>query len=113
RASLESVNRIVGIATTVEGSLITISSGQAKVLVESEGQIEAYVSDMNGTINKGDLLVVSPLKGILMKAPAAGTTNALGIATATLENYEIYDYQDDNETKQTKVGKIKVDLNYI
>lgn len=68
RASLDNQDKIIGVATTVSDSLVTVGSSQAQVFIENEGNVPAYVSDVNGTIKKGDLLTISPLKGILMKA---------------------------------------------
>jgi hypothetical protein len=68
RATPENRDKIVGIATTVSDSLVTIASGTSQAYVESEGTVGAYASDINGAPKRGDLLTISPLKGILMKA---------------------------------------------
>lgn len=109
RATQETADQIVGIVTTIENSLITISSGESKVLVESEGQIEAYISDINGSVEKGDLLVVSPLKGILMRAgDLAGIV--VGIAAEKTEAGEQYEYEKDGQKAITRISKITIDL---
>lgn len=109
RAAQETADQIVGIVTTVDNSLVTVSSGGAKVLVESEGQIEGYVSDINGTVEKGDLLIVSPLKGVLMKSgDLAGVV--VGIAAEKAEVGEQYEYEKDGATSTTRIDKIKIDL---
>lgn len=111
RAAQESDEQIVGIVTTVDDSLVTISSGGAKVLVESEGQVEGYVSDINGSVEKGDLLIVSPLKGILMKAgDLAGTV--VGIAADKTDNATAYEYEKDGQKQTTQISKVIVDLSY-
>lgn len=110
RASQDSSNRVVGIVTTIDSSLVTVSSGRAKVLVESEGQTDTYVSDINGAIKEGDLLVLSPLKGILMKSGDTPAT-VIGIAAETPATSLPYSYKDGDETQETQIAKIKVNLN--
>ncbi len=110
RASQESSNRVVGIVTTFDNSLVTVGSGASKVLVENEGQVDAYVSDINGAIKQGDLLVLSPLKGILMKSGDVPAT-VIGIAAGTPEKTSPYSYQDGSQAKETQIAKIKINLN--
>src|SRR5690349_6808758 len=47
RATQESSNRVVGIVTTMDTSAISVSSATSKVLVETNGPVSAYVSDIN------------------------------------------------------------------
>ena len=109
RATQENTNRVVGIVTTIESSLITLSSGSAKVLVESEGQTEGYVSDIGGEVKKGDDLILSPLKGILMKSDKSAA-NVVGIAADNPGESSDYKYTENNSEKTTKISKIKVNL---
>ena len=110
RATQENSSRIVGVITTLDNSLVSVSSGNSKVLVESEGQVKAYVSDINGPVVKGDQLVLSPLKGILMKIGDVPTT-VLGIAADSPTEPTSYNYKNGNDTKDTKISKIKINLN--
>ncbi len=111
RASPNNSSQIVGVVTTVENSLVSVSSGNNSVLVESEGQVQAYVSDINGAIVKGDLLVLSPLKGILMKKKGGISTAVLGIVTEAPTETSIYSYQNGNRSTATKIAKTKINLN--
>lgn len=109
RASQETGDQIVGVVTTIDNSLVTISSGNAKVLVESEGQIDSYVSDINGPVEKGDLLIVSPLKGVLMRAgDLAGIV--VGIAAEKTDTGEQYEYENNGQKATTRISKITIDL---
>src|SRR5690349_5443008 len=56
RADRDNSQQVIGVVTTIDNSLVTVASGNSKVLVESEGQVDAYVSDINGEPKKGDLL---------------------------------------------------------
>jgi hypothetical protein len=116
RADQNNSKRIVGVVTTFEESSVTLASGDSKVLVESEGEIDAYISDIGGKVSKGDLLVLSSFKGILMKAGNVENSIVVGVAaedsdaTAT-DNPTHYTYQDNGATKSTEITKIKVNLN--
>lgn len=110
RATQDNGDHVVGVVTTVDNSLVTVSPGSVKVFVESEGQVIAYVSDMNGAVNKGDKLVVSPLRGVLMNA-GSGLGTIIGIAADNLKTTMDYDYQEGGQTKTTQIGKVTIDLN--
>ncbi len=110
RASQDNTQRVVGVVTTVEKSLVTVASGSAKVLVESEGEVEAYVSDINGEPKQGDLLVISPFKGVLMKSESQAST-VLGIAAGNFEAGTKQTYTLENSSETTEVAKIRVNLN--
>lgn len=112
RATTENSERIVGVVISFDDSLVTVASKTAKVLVESEGEVDAYVSDVGGTVRKGDLLVLSPFKGILMKA-AANPSAVVGIATSDLDasKPQSYPVKDGADTKNTQIAKIKINLN--
>ena len=110
RATQDNNNRVVGIVTTVDNSLVTVSSETAKVLVESEGQADAYVSDINGEVKQGDLLILSPLKGILMKYDDTRAA-VIVIAADSPVSASVYSYQEGNQKKDTGIAKIKINLN--
>lgn len=112
RASGNNIDRIVGISTTFDSSLVTVTSGNAKVLVENEGEVESYVTDTKGEIKKGDLLTLSDYKGILAKADF-GEGHIIGIAVADFQtaNPEKYTVKENETNKEIKIAKIKVNLN--
>lgn len=112
RASQETSTRVIGIITTFDSSVVSVSSGDAKILVENTGQVDSYVSDINGEFKKGDLLILSPLKGILMRASEGNTSKVIAVATQSFTDVEssTYQYQDIDKQSDTKISKIKVDL---
>ena len=73
RASRDSATKVVGIAMPVSDSTVAITSRSADVYVESQGEVWAYVTDLNGEVKRGDLLTISPLRGMLMKAMSDGS----------------------------------------
>lgn len=111
RASLDNSDKVVGVVTTIDKSLVTVSSSSANVLVESEGEVESYVSDVNGSVKKGDLLVLSPLKGIFMKGGDGSTSTVFALAANNPTAPSNYSYVEDGKTKQTSISKIRVNLN--
>lgn len=109
RATQTTDGLVVGVVTTLDASLVTIISGKTDLLVETEGQVDAYVSDFNGSINEGDRLVVSQFKGILMKSGEA-SANVVAVAIDKAAQTTSYSYQDNGQTKQIQIAKIKVNL---
>lgn len=112
RASVDTSQQVVGVVTSTDGTLLTVASGNSKIIVENEGQVDAYVSDINGTPKRGDLLTASPFKGIMMKA-SENPSSVLAIASTNFTDAktESYSIQDKNGTKTTQIAKIKVNLN--
>lgn len=114
RASLENNVKVIGVTTTPESELVTVVSGdQEQVYVQTGGEVDAFVSDINGEVNDGDLLALSPLKGVLMKAD--DTTSAI-VGTA-LEGFsgksvETKTVQEDSGDRQVKVATLRINLDY-
>lgn len=114
RATQENTRQIVGVVTNVDDSLVTVASSNAKVLIETEGEITAYVSDMGGEITTGSLLAVSPVKGVLMKVPTDSGFSVVGVAregTASKTDKISYDIEDGNSKQTVKITKILINLN--
>lgn len=83
RATTSNKTKFVGVVTTKDANLVTLTDKQATIVVATNGEAAAFVSNLNGAPKKGDYLVVSPLKGILMKA---GPSDANAVGTA-LEDF--------------------------
>lgn len=114
RASRETQDSIVGVIVTPSNTPITFSSQENDILVETEGEISAYVSDVGGVVKKGDLLSISPVKGVLMKTPDSGRNIIVGIATQDMGDMaELYTIDDNGRSRDTKIGKVKVSLNRL
>lgn len=113
RTSKDNIEKIVGVVVNQGDNLLTVSSGAAEVLVESEGVVNAYVSDINGEVKTGDKLVISPLKGVLIRKLSNSVALVIATAAEDITSTENYTYQDSNQSKQTKVSKIKIKLNNL
>lgn len=98
RATRSTASKIVGVVVEPDEALVTVSSGHDKVLVESEGVVKVYVTDLGGEIKQGDSLVMSPIKGVLMKGNSSSSHSpVLGISS------QVPNFSDDN--KYTLAGK--------
>lgn len=89
RANDANKNKVVGIVTTIDSSLLTLTSSEAKVHIATSGDSAAYVTDLNGNIKKGDFIAVSPITGVGMKASDTDTI-VVGVA--------LEDFNTDNAT---------------
>lgn len=113
RAALGNDSKIIGVTTTPDDDLVTIASGQESTYVQSTGEVSAYVSDMNGTVKSGDLLTLSPLRGILMRASNA-TATVVGIALQNFDEgtIETKSIQDDGGSRDVRIAKISINLDH-
>jgi hypothetical protein len=114
RASIDDDSKIIGVTTTPDSELVTIASGEEQVYVQTTGEVNAFVSDLSGEVKKGDLLTLSPLRGVLMKADANTSSTILGIA---LEGFsgkttETKSIQDSNGQRDVKVATLRINIDY-
>lgn len=116
RADQSSGKRIVGVVTTIDASSVTVASGSSQVLIESEGDVLAYVSDIAGPVKKGDLLTLSAFKGVLMKGSENSGGVIIGVAAQDSQsvdesNSSEYVYTEGNVSKSTQIVKLTINLN--
>jgi len=105
--------RFVGIVTTINASLLTLTAKDASIYVTTEGATSVLASNLNGTIKKGDNLTVSPLKGLIMRADS-NEPQVLGTAlenfnTATAKSQQVNN--TDGSKRTVAVGAIRIELN--
>ncbi len=111
-ANTANSDRFVGIITTVSDNLVTFSGDVTDVLVSTEGQVSGFVSNLNGDVEKGDFVSISPLNGVLMKSDDNRENRVVGVA---LQDFTDVDSQDKQITtsqgeKTYKVGKVKIEI---
>lgn len=113
RASSENESRLIGVTTSPDEELVTIGSGGQQVYVETTGEVDAYASDINGDIKSGDLLAVSPLKGVLMKADINPAV-VVGIALEDFDasSAETKSVTDGGGHKDVKIAKLRINLDH-
>lgn len=112
RATQGTSNKVVGIVVNSEDALVSVSSGNDSVLVESDGVVKAYVSDIGGDIKKGDHLVMSPIKGILMRTDRSKSNQPVIGLASELANYNKSEQYELSGDKEYKIGitQVKISL---
>lgn len=113
RSTTGNEDRFVGIVTTIDTSLLSLTGKNSELLVSATGEATAYVSDLNGQVKQGDVVTVSPLAGVLMKA---GETDALLVGTAVEDAPETNQISRQVKTnsgteRTTLISLQKIDVN--
>lgn len=111
-ASTGNVDSILGVVINPENSLLSLSNGEeSQVQVATSGTLQVLVSDINGTISRGDQVTASPIKGIGMKA--TGNVRVVGIAQSDLAgNGSKQSYKDkDGREHSVMLGEVPVLVN--
>lgn len=101
----------IGVTVNTDENLVTTGSEGQAVYVQSEGEVEAFVSDLNGMPKKGDLLAVSPLRGILVVA--SGTPGV--VVGSALEDFQAetsttQSVSKDGSSVNVQIDKIRISL---
>lgn len=78
-SSIQDIEKTIGIAVGLGDSLLTVAPVSSEVYIVASGPTKAYISDINGAVKRGDLLAISPLRGVLMKS-TDGTLPTIGQA---------------------------------
>lgn len=110
RAGLSDAEKLVGISTTIEDSLVTVSQANRPVFVTNEGEVHVYVVDINGPIENGDLLRLSSIKGTLEKAEQNGGGVVIGTALESTDFSDAETYTASNEESSSEVRAKKVNV---
>lgn len=110
-ATQAKLENIIGVATTIEDSSITVASSGQTVFVESGGEVKVYASDLNGTVKQGDQLTISPLNGVLTKAD----NNSKIILGTALEDFpqtglKDHEINTDEGKKSTSIALMRINL---
>lgn len=113
RASTANQDRFVGVVTTSDANLLTLADQDSTIYVATLGDVAVYASDLNGEIKKGDFVMLSPLKGVVMRA---NTTDTMVVGTAletfSSEKAKAQEVTANNGSNRTVlVNKIRIELN--
>ena len=79
KSSVGHASKTLGVVVDPAKDTVAVSAEGGQVYVATTGSAMVYVTDLNGTVHKGDLLAPSPLQGVLMRG-IDGTRGILGIA---------------------------------
>lgn len=109
----ENVDNMLGAVIAPENSLLSLTNGSStETQVATNGEVQVLVSDINGTISRGDHITASPIAGVGMKT----TENArvLGIAQGSVVDSDTQKqtYKDKSGTEHTvKITTVPVQIN--
>ena len=111
RATTENGTKAIGVAVNVDENLLTTGASGQQVYIQSDGETEIFVSDINGSPSKGDLLAVSPLKGVVVKSD----TNTGVVVGTALEDFDAnravsQSVEKDSGTIEAKIDKVRINL---
>ena len=112
-ATSSTSSRFAGISIAQKDATVATTNSGTNVYVVSEGEVTATVSDINGEVKEGDNLVLSPLKGVLMKAKPTETA-AIGVAleSQTDDNSTTEKVNNSgNSEYETRLSTVLVDIN--
>lgn len=111
--TMDNIDNMLGVVINPENSLLTVTNGlENETQVATNGEVRVLVSDINGSIKRGDHITASAIAGVGMKT----TTNArvLGIAQDDLIEGETnqYTYRDkEGNEKMVRLSTIPVQVN--
>lgn len=107
-ATLKTDNTLLGVTVNSSNAEVSLSAvGSSQVEVATNGVEPVLVSDINGPIQVGDPITVSPIKGVGMKATA--NTKIIGISQDSFPNSTASSQSVNNQ--KVKLGTAAVLIN--
>lgn len=110
-ASHTNADNLLGVVISAGSSSLSLTNNLSnQVQVATSGTLHVLVSDINGTVARGDFITASPISGVGMKA----TDNAriVGVAQGTVEGGTSQTIKDDlGKDKIVKIGEVAVLVN--
>lgn len=110
-ATTGNADSLLGVVIGENGSLLSLSTGSDnQVQVASSGTVPVLVSDINGTVERGDHITASPISGVGMKA--TGNIRVIGIAEGNMERSSKQTYTDKAGSKKSvTIGQVPLMVN--
>ena len=114
--SLSSLNNreyLLGVVTEASDSGVSFVKDNSSIYVALSGEVDVYVSNVNGSIKTGDLIGPSWLEGIGMRSDDIDRTKLLGVARENLDFKNAKEYgeiETSSGKKTVKVASVKVRL---
>lgn len=110
-ATSSNTDGLLGAVVNANNSILSLSSDDTnQVQVATSGTLQVLVSDINGTIVRGDHITASPISGVGMKA--TNNVRIVGIAQGDLAGGSQQSYTDKAGVKHTVIiGSIPVLVN--
>jgi hypothetical protein len=107
----DTVNNLLGVIVHGDSALLSVSSGGDKeVHVTTSGTVPVLVSDINGSIRRGDHITASPIAGVGMKATA--NVRIVGIAQGELKETKKQTVKNaEGKDQEVLIGMVPVLVN--
>lgn len=107
--------QFLGVYVGEDTATLAINRMSNQQQIAISGKVVALVSDIDGKIHKGDLLVASPIAGVASKNDIFGRGTVVGIASSDFaesgsKNTKVTITQADGKKKQVVVGPLTIDL---
>ena len=114
-AHINNNNYLTGVSVAEEDSLLNINREGATIHVATSGDVEVFVSDINGPIVTGDFIGASWISGVAMRADQGSEQKLLGVALQdfseeNIDQVAITDVDTPTGSRDTAAGKIIVRL---
>ncbi len=111
KSSVGHASKTLGVVVDPAKDAVSVSAEGGQVYVATTGSAMVYVTDLNGTIHKGDLLAPSPLQGVLMRG-VDGSRGILGIAVADFSSKtaQSVTVKDEGSQIKAKVGLLQINM---
>jgi hypothetical protein len=112
-ANIDNGSLLIGVIVATQDSLLAVNASDSTVQVATSGTASVLVSDINGSINVGDQIGVSPFDGVAMKQQAGA--RVIGLAQTEFDvNAEGVQAQTvtdkTGKSKQINVGFVRVNI---
>lgn len=112
-ANIDNGSRLVGVALASNDSLLAVNATKDTVQVATSGIVDVMVSTVNGNINVGDKVALSPFNGVGMRAVPG--SSVIGLAqtglNASSNDVSTVGVTDKNgKTSQIHVGYIRINI---
>ncbi len=110
-AKASNVDNTFGVVINEGTSLLNLSNGKSdSVQIATSGTVPVLVSDINGTIRRGDHITASPIAGVGMRAST--NVRIVGIAQTDMKATKKASYKTKSgETKTTMLDEVSVLVN--
>ncbi len=110
-ASTDTVDNLFGVIVTGDSSLLSVSNGATnEVQVATASTEDVLISDINGTVKRGDHITASPIPGVGMKATA--NVRVIGVAQSNSRDVKKQKVKNkDGSEQEISIGQIAVLVN--
>jgi hypothetical protein len=100
----KNATRLLGVVTTAKNSAVNYAKDNSSIDVATSGDVDVFVTDANGSIKKGDNIVVSWIEGIGMKATAGSNERLIGVSLADFDSTKARSYKTQGSGSEKTIN---------